>query len=1220
MFSAVWFWFAEHERAADRMPAGGESSVRDAGEFAAFAAWCSRIDPVTVAGGELARGIELARRRLAVLESLARSAPAVARSRMMGLEALAALPSAVRAECEEPWSAVADFELRWETRVDDEGVLACRHQHIVTGEGISAEAFGAHLTGATRPLSREMLQGHRIGRVLLIDEDPARALDAAEVAAATLWFPQAVPAADPLTGADAANGIAAVVGGRIERFESAETLAAVREALREGAVEARRDGLKTAIQPFSVLADNGPGGGGPVEPTPVMGNALDVLFIRVDFSDFAGEAKSISKAELTTTLGSVAGTLNQYSYGAATLNFTVSDKLYRMPASGASYAVAGNNNGIRDAARALAAADFNLSAYDVVAVYFPSLSGVSGSLITYGGLAGVGYGDHWLNGSKDHSVIAHEFGHNYGLLHANYWNPSATLGGARYDDPVFGSVEYGDIFDLMGQGVVPDSYFSPFATHRLGWLSPEKVITPTSSGTFRIHRFDTPGATSHPVLALRVPMGGGVHYWVGHRKRYGSPFNLSSAAYVVAEGLYEGRPNLIDMTPGSNPSAVNDRRDCGLAVGAVFHDTMAGVRFETIASGGAAPNEWIDVNLQFEPRIELAETLIEVDEAAGVAHVTLRRNFSNGTAASVQYGTANGTATAGADYLAVSGTAAWAANDVSDKTLAVPIRPDTLAEGVETLQFNLTSPGGAVISPGRGSATIRVLDPGRRFNGFAPGFFNTTVDAVVPLPDGKVIIGGIIGAGISSTLGIRHIARLHADGTVDSDFLTGLGFDGPVTDMVRQADGRIVVAGNFTSYDGTPCNRLIRLNPNGTADTAFVTAYGSGPNAGINALALDRDGKILIAGDFTSFGGTTAKKLVRLLPSGARDTLTVDALLAVNWIDAVVALPDGKILIGGSVNTGYAAPPIDGFRSGLARLNANGSRDATFEIGAGGHSGPRNSLAAVTAIARQPDGKLVVGGAFTSWNGAAATRLVRLNENGARDATFTAAAFDSAPLGLLVQPAGQVVVCGFFTTPGEFLTRLTSAGAVDASWNPGGNPSAPVYTVARDTAGALIAGGNFFDYAGTSSRPVIRLAGGGGDAYDAWKLANFTAAQLAESAANPGSDPDGDGYTNLLELAAGTSPTTITTTPVASGATTVTHGGQRYLQLEFAKGPDAVGLWFGGQFSSTPGGWAPASPAPGSNATYTVIEDSPARLILRDNTPVSAGSRRFGRIHIKRPQ
>src|SRR5207245_922133 len=93
---------------------------------------------------------------------------------------------------------------------------------------------------------------------------------------------------------------------------------------------------------------------------------------------------------------------------------------------------------------------------------------------------------------------------------------------------------------------------------------------------------------------------------------------------------------------------------------------------------------------------------------------------------------------------------------------------------------------------------------------------------------------------------------------------------------------------------------------------------------------------------------------------------------------AVCVQPDGKVLIGGEFSN------IDGVgRAGIARLNANGSLDTSFN--------PGNALS-VYALALQPDGKILVGGDFTALNGTNATRIARLNTNGTVDMTFNAGA------------------------------------------------------------------------------------------------------------------------------------------------------------------------------------------------------------------------------------
>src|ERR1035437_9998336 len=159
---------------------------------------------------------------------------------------------------------------------------------------------------------------------------------------------------------------------------------------------------------------------------------------------------------------------------------------------------------------------------------------------------------------------------------------------------------------------------------------------------------------------------------------------------------------------------------------------------------------------------------------------------------------------------------------------------------------------------------------------------NGSVRAVMLQPDGKILVGGDFttlqpnGAATATTR--NRLARLNADGTLDVAFNPNIGGTTPqvyvpqVFALLLQADGRIVVGGNFTSVTPTPTrptfqrNRLARLNADGSLDAAFD------PNANnlVFALAQHGDGKIVVAGGFTSFqanGATTAttrKRIARL--------------------------------------------------------------------------------------------------------------------------------------------------------------------------------------------------------------------------------------------------------------------------------------------------------------------------------------------------------------------
>src|SRR5438309_1203319 len=98
------------------------------------------------------------------------------------------------------------------------------------------------------------------------------------------------------------------------------------------------------------------------------------------------------------------------------------------------------------------------------------------------------------------------------------------------------------------------------------------------------------------------------------------------------------------------------------------------------------------------------------------------------------------------------------------------------------------------------------------------------------------------------------------------------GFDPNASSSVYatavQADGKILAGGQFTSIGGQTRNRIARLNPDGTLDTAF----DPNANAPVNAIAVQADGKILVGGDFTNIGGQTRNRIARLNSDGTLDT------------------------------------------------------------------------------------------------------------------------------------------------------------------------------------------------------------------------------------------------------------------------------------------------------------------------------------------------------------
>jgi uncharacterized delta-60 repeat protein len=118
--------------------------------------------------------------------------------------------------------------------------------------------------------------------------------------------------------------------------------------------------------------------------------------------------------------------------------------------------------------------------------------------------------------------------------------------------------------------------------------------------------------------------------------------------------------------------------------------------------------------------------------------------------------------------------------------------------------------------------------------------------------DGKILIGGDFT--FYDGTGRNRIARLDAGGSLDASFNPGTGASDYLNSIAAQSNGRILIGGHFTSYNGTGRNRIARLNANGTLDTSLNP--GTGANDRVLSIAVLSDGRILIGGEFTSYNGT----------------------------------------------------------------------------------------------------------------------------------------------------------------------------------------------------------------------------------------------------------------------------------------------------------------------------------------------------------------------------
>jgi uncharacterized delta-60 repeat protein len=281
--------------------------------------------------------------------------------------------------------------------------------------------------------------------------------------------------------------------------------------------------------------------------------------------------------------------------------------------------------------------------------------------------------------------------------------------------------------------------------------------------------------------------------------------------------------------------------------------------------------------------------------------------------------------------------------------------------------------------------------------------FDTRTDGIVNSVavgiDGSIVIGGIF----TTVNGITRngIAKIDEDGANVSptEFNPGTGADNVVYSVAVQEDGKILVGGLFANVQGQVRSRIARLNANGTLDTGF----DPGANDAVYSIAVQPDGKILVAGNFTNIAGTSVNRIARLNDNGTIDANFNPGSGANGRVAALALQPDGKILLGGYFTQ------VDGANhSRVARLAADGSLDPAFVTGDGANNN-------VLTMALQTDGKILIGGIFTSFNGTSITRIARLNANGGLDTTFDpGVGADGEVSALALQTDGSILIGGNF--------------------------------------------------------------------------------------------------------------------------------------------------------------------------------------------------------------
>lgn len=346
------------------------------------------------------------------------------------------------------------------------------------------------------------------------------------------------------------------------------------------------------------------------------------------------------------------------------------------------------------------------------------------------------------------------------------------------------------------------------------------------------------------------------------------------------------------------------------------------------------------------------------------------------------------------------------------------------------------------------------------------------VHSVVLQADGKVVVGGDFDT--FNNVARKHVARLNSSGGVDLTFNSSPGPNSIVRAVAVQPDGKILIAGNFSTYNGTARGGIARLTATGGLDGTFsgpgiVTSGGYH----INSIAVQPDGKILVAGDFTVINGVEREGVARLNADGSLD-MTFDQGIGTSTLAyGVKVQTDGKIIVYGDFQRydGILSPKI-------VRLNADGSFDPSFDVGGGASN-------VIVSAQVQPDGKIVVAGLFDIIDGITVHKVGRLNADGSVDAGFDVGAGTQVVqnvYGLELQPDGKIIVVGEFMEFNELpynrICRLDATGALDPTFDPGTgftDPGARALDAVLQPDGKILVAGAFAHYNGSSRVGILRL-------------------------------------------------------------------------------------------------------------------------------------------------
>lgn len=628
-------WHLLPQKSLVQAPVVSESTIAappDPGPMGAFDQWVAR----RASGSSLAQGIALARERRDSLKKLIRVDPEAALARAVPFEVRRDLPPEIVELLETPIGTTADLTV---TIACGHAESGSRRQQWTTLGDQQFEVFtygGRAEIGSKERLS---IHGMAIDEVMAMLDEPLREWTPGEVAE------------------QGYSGRIAQLGKRLFSIESDAALAGARRKLRESehalgpvALPAYRDLALGAIGGLSPIAMQN-GGGGPATDAdlpPVTFSAWTegpktMLYIR---ARFANEAPASEPLDLATAQARQAGAESfwlENSFGKTSLATTYTS-VVGLPLSEGAYI--GNFNLLLQHARQAAAtanAAWNFNNFNFYTVV------TTGAVSTFGytGVAELGgKGSHLLRDFTTVRTASHEYGHNLGLNHSEYWLTDSASpigrdsipGGYVGDGADDERIEYAHKFAVMGsQDNSGDfengrAHYAASDKNRLDWLvqADGDIVNTTTSGTFRLYRHDVPASqlanmTPGVTRAIKININASDPTGLANPYRYWLNYRFLPVDGISQEWLRNGlqvdwrrdgggfRAVMLDMTPFSRDTGPYtngpayafdnaDKEDGVLVIGRTFSDPGAGIHFTPVARGGSAPNQWLDVVVNIGPQ------------------------------------------------------------------------------------------------------------------------------------------------------------------------------------------------------------------------------------------------------------------------------------------------------------------------------------------------------------------------------------------------------------------------------------------------------------------------------------------------------------------------------------------------------------------------------------------------------------------------------------------